>query len=759
MNLIDQIKLLSHNSDNSKDLFELITNYQFDKNELIQIEELAFRVSKFNFKFAVVLFEYLIFNKFNISLNYYHLALIYENNNHLKLALKYYDLAISSDPFNYYPVLNKANILFKQKFYESANNLIDQFLSKNDKIGPLWNLKGLICIQFNLLDDALLFFDCACILEPKNISFLENKALIFQKLGQFKKAISVYIKIIEINSDHFVSHLNLGFCFFNLDNFEQASFYLCRASSINSESYDAWFQLGHVLFQQKNYQSALDAFFNALKINKNSSDLYANIGAIFQIQKDFKSAIEYITHSLIIDESKDFLLGNLSFLNNSIADWSNYDSFCHSLFERAITHNNVIQPFNCLSLTDSVQLQHKISNDWTSLRFPEGDRSFLFPVSANHKIRIGYFSSDFKHHPVSYLIIQLLELANRNKFEIFGFSFSTIDTNSSDAFLNRLYKSFDFLFDLTTYSNSAALEFVRNQKIDIAIDLNGHTQEARTVLFAERLAPIQINYLGFPGTMGSKYHDFIIADPQLIPPEYSPFYSEKIIYLPHLFQVFDAKRVISNKPSKNSLNLPNDKFIFGCFNNTYKITPKIFTSWIKILKEVNNSILWLLQDNQLATNNLKREFNKYGLDLNRLIFTTRTNYEEYLERYQLMDLFLDTFPFNGGTTANDCLWSGTPLITMAGQSYGSRMASSLLKASNLTDLITYSIEEYTCKAIDLGNNPEKIAIYKKQLKEQLENGPSWNMINQTRYIEKAYQNAYEQIKQGQKNLENIIIHE
>jgi len=590
-----------------------------------------------------------------------------------------------------------------------------------------------------------------------DISF--KRILELYSLGNFLKASQILNNLKEKYPYNFILENIHGLIFSSQGKYEDALLKLTKAIKIKPDFVEGYYNIGTIYLKTEKFKEAIIYFKKSLYIKSNQYEAYYNTGLCYlEINNKFE-AINYIKKAYFLNANIDHLLGNLSFLNNSIADWSNYDSFCHSLFERVNTHNNVIQPFNCLSLTDSVQLQHKISNDWTSLRFPESVRSFLFPVSSNHKIRIGYFSSDFKHHPVSYLIIQLLELANRNKFEIFGFSFSTIDTNSSDAFLNRLYKSFDFLFDLTTYSNSAALEFVRNQKIDIAIDLNGHTQEARTALFAERLAPIQINYLGFPGTMGSKYHDFIIADPQLIPPEYSQFYSEKIIYLPHLFQVFDAKRVIGNKPSKNSLNLPDDKFIFGCFNNTYKITPKIFTSWIKILKEVNNSILWLLQDNQLATDNLKKEFNKHGLDLNRLIFTTRTNYEEYLERYQLMNLFLDTFPFNGGTTANDCLWSGTPLITIAGQSYGSRMASSLLKASNLTDLITYSMEEYTCKAIDLGNNPEKIAIYKKQLKEQLEHGASWNMINQTRYIEKAYQNAYEQIKQGQKNLENIVIHE
>lgn len=635
-----------------------------------------------------------------------------------------------------------------------------------------------IIYSFNNNQIESSIFRCEHLLgfDPNNIIANEVLGLIYAMNGKYLSALYYFDKLFSllpnekrISNNYFLVKNNIkiskescnekGEIFFKLQKIEEALFYFRLSLEIDNNQPNIYNNLGLCLFLQKKYSDALIYFKKSLYIKSNQYEAYYNTGLCYlEINNKFE-AINYIKKAYFLNANIDHLLGNLSFLNNSIADWSNYDSFCHSLFERVNTHNNVIQPFNCLSLTDSVQLQHKISNDWTSLRFPESVRSFLFPVSSNHKIRIGYFSSDFKHHPVSYLIIQLLELANRNKFEIFGFSFSTIDTNSSDAFLNRLYKSFDFLFDLTTYSNSAALEFVRNQKIDIAIDLNGHTQEARTALFAERLAPIQINYLGFPGTMGSKYHDFIIADPQLIPPEYSQFYSEKIIYLPHLFQVFDAKRVIGNKPSKNSLNLPDDKFIFGCFNNTYKITPKIFTSWIKILKEVNNSILWLLQDNQLATDNLKKEFNKHGLDLSRLIFTTRTNYEEYLERYQLMNLFLDTFPFNGGTTANDCLWSGTPLITIAGQSYGSRMASSLLKASNLTDLITYSMEEYTCKAIDLGNNPEKIAIYKKQLKEQLEHGASWNMINQTRYIEKAYQNAYEQIKQGQKNLENIVIHE
>jgi predicted O-linked N-acetylglucosamine transferase (SPINDLY family) len=353
---------------------------------------------------------------------------------------------------------------------------------------------------------------------------------------------------------------------------------------------------------------------------------------------------------------------------------------------------------------------------------------------------VGYFSADFKNHPVSLLTAELFELHDKNRFEITAFSFGVDDKSPMRLRLSQAFNSF---IDVSDISDLGIAELSRNLQIDIAVDLGGHTQSSRTGIFSYRAAPIQIGYIGYLGTMGAEYYDYLLAGKTTIPDELQKFYSEKIVYLPS-YQVNDRKRTISERQfTRKELGLPETGFVFCCFNHNYKILPSTFDSWMRILNTVEGSILFLYADNERAKTNLIDEASLRGVDSARLVFGGRIPTEEYLARYRVCDLFLDTFPYNAGTTASDALWVGLPVLTLMGQSFASRMAASLLNAIGLPELITDTQEEYEALAIELGLNPKKLADAKLKLASNRLTTPLFDTPLFTRYLEAVYQKMME----------------
>ena len=361
--------------------------------------------------------------------------------------------------------------------------------------------------------------------------------------------------------------------------------------------------------------------------------------------------------------------------------------------------------------------------------------------SGNQKIRIAYFSADFHNHATGYLMAELFELHDKNQFELVGFSFGPI---AGDEMRQRIEKSFDQFIEVGNQSDMEIAQLSRDLNIDIAVDLKGFTQDSRTGIFANRAAPIQVNYLGYPGTMGADYMDYIIADKTLIPQEAQQAYSEKIAYLSGSYQVNDRKRFISDRQfTRQDLGLPENGFVFCCFNNNFKILPATFAGWMRILKAVEGSVLWLFQDNPWAVENLKQEALNHGVDPSRLVFAERMPLSEHLARHRQADLFLDTFPYNAHTTTSDALWTGLPVLTLMGNSFASRVAASLLNAIGLPELISNSQEEYEALAIELASNPQKLIALKQKLASNKLTTPLFDTPQFTKGLERAYVQMYE----------------
>ena len=434
--------------------------------------------------------------------------------------------------------------------------------------------------------------------------------------------------------------------------------------------------------------------------------------------------------------------GHLLHTKMKICSWSDFELHLENITNKVSANQRVITPFPHLALTDSAIL-HKQS----SVIFAQNKYPFNFALGPipkrpkGNKIRIGYFSADFHNHATGHLMAELFELHDKSRFELIGFSFGPM---ANDEMRQRLEKPFDQFIEVGGKSDIEIAQLSRNLNVDIAVDLKGFTLESRTEIFSYKAAPIQVNFLGYPGTMGSDYIDYIIADSTLIPIQSQQFYSEKVAYLPNCYQPNDRKRTISDKKySRRDFGLPDQGFVFCSFNNNYKILPATFDGWMRILKAVEGSVLWLLEDSAGVVANLKKQAMKQGVNEERLVFAKRITLSEHLARHAQADLFIDTFPCNAHTTASDALWAGLPVLTLSGESFASRVAASLLNAIDLPELITTTQAEYESLAIELACNSKKLDSLKQNLAHNRLKSPLFDTPLFRKNLEAAYIQIYE----------------
>ena len=434
-----------------------------------------------------------------------------------------------------------------------------------------------------------------------------------------------------------------------------------------------------------------------------------------------------------------------------MAEWTGFNGHCQYLVSRLEFGEAVTNPFAFLGLVDHPLAHLKASlvwaNHWHRSTVRLGSSiDVTEKKSLEPKTRIGYYSADFHNHATAYLMAELFEAHDREKFELVAFSFGP---DKQDEMRQRVQAAFDRFIDVRQMSDLEVAQLSRELGIDIAVDLKGYTQDSRPGIFVQRAAPVQVNYLGYPGTMAMEAMDYIIGDPMVIPEGAEPYYSEKIVRLPHSYQVNDAKRRISDKNySKAELGLPEEGFVYCCFNNTYKITPETFDSWMRILKQVQGSVLWLLKDNEEAMNNLRREAQARGVEGSRLVFAPRMELAEHLARHRAADLFLDTLPYNAHTTASDALWAGLPVLTRLGQAFAGRVAASLLRAVVLEELITQDANTYEALAVELANNPQKLQQIKNKLEQNKTGAPLFDAKLFARHLEAAYEKMHERSVKG-----------
>ncbi len=585
--------------------------------------------------------------------------------------------------------------------------------------------------------------------EAKSLEDVFLKTRVNLYFNDYASTFSGYKLLIE-NQFKLVEILNLkARLLIKLKRYGEAENVLLQASVLDGA--DVWFNLGILYSEIKLYQKSNTNFEKFMHLDGSHADALTHMAINFWRLGQPLQSISCCKKALQLDPQWPKILSLMVQQLNINCDWSEYKKLKELLLNEIQNNNLVTIPFVALSLFDDANVQLSVAK--TFVEYENAKSKLLNPVfqpkktNTKTKIKIGYFSPDLGDHAVSKLAVEFFELHDRSQFEIFGFSFLNL---KSTEFKTRVTNSFDHFIDVSLKSNEEVIQIVQQLEIEVAIDLCGLTAENRHNLFQSRVAPIQINYLGYPGTTSIKNMDYILADKVIIPPENQKFYSEKIIYLPDCYQCNDRKRKVSDKEfTRKELGLPENDFIYCCFNNQYKITPDTFDVWMEILKSAANSSLWLFMDNPEAQENLRQEAANRGVNPNRIIFAFPMEHSEHLKRLSSADLFLDTLPYNAHTTASDALWVGVPVLTLQGNAFPARVASSLLHAIDLSELITNSYQEYQQLAIDYALNPEKLISIKEKLATNISIKPLFDTPEFTKNVEKAYQTIYQRYVDNQ----------
>ena len=611
----------------------------------------------------------------------------------------------------------------------------------NPDIASLLN-QSLDALRNSSLEMAELYLKQTLSLEPNNPHSLRLLGVVAAQRADYEKAIEFFSAAIQIAPEIAVAYSNLGNVYARLRQFDQALRAYEQAAVLDPHDAETWSNAGIVFFELKRFEESIDFYDKALAIEPNYAEALCNKGNALNELKRYEEAIACYEKALSINPNIDWAPGVWMHLKLKVSSWDSLEDNLQVLLAKIAAGEKVCNPFPLLAMSDDPMFHRQASAIFAHYQYPTnpalGD---ILKRSKGKKIRIGYFSADFHNHATGYLLAELIELHDKNEFELIGISFGP---SQSDEMRARLEKSFDQFIDASAMSDMEIAQLSRKLKIDIAIDLKGFTQNCRTGIFAYRAAPIQVNYLGYPGTMNADYMDYLIADKTLISQELQQAYSEKIAYLPNSYQANDRKRVISDKVfTKAELGLPEQGFVFCSFNNNFKILPAIFGSWMRILKSVEGSVLWLYQDNETAAHHLRQEAEKHGINPSRLVFAKGMPLAEHLARHRLADAFLDAFPCNAHTTASDALWAGLPVLTLMGNSFASRVAASLLNAIGLPELITRTPQAYEALAIELASNPEKLRNLKQKLASNRLTTPLFDTPQFTKDLERVYVQMYE----------------
>ena len=679
---------------------------------------------------------------------YYHLAITLKDLKRLEESLLNYKKVIEINPNfaqahnnlgNLYKDLNQSNEAIES--YKKALKIQPNFAQAHNNLGNAFK-------DLERPDDAIKSYKKAIEIKSDFAEAFYNLGISLKKIRNLDEAIISLNEAIALKPSFAEAHNNLGSCFTLLGQISKAVVCYKNALNIKPDYAEAHNNLGNALNLIGRVKSAIKSFEKAIIFDAGFAEAHMSLANIFKKLKEGDKSLAFYEKSATINPDLDYLFGDILNIKMHLSIWKDLSINLDELRERIKNKKKVIDSFNLMGLIDEPSLQRIATEISINSAYPRNNTlPKINPYSKHTKIRIGYFSADFREHPVGYLTAGLYELHDRDHFEIHAFSFGIA---SNDELNLRIKAGVDHFHDVDLMSHKEVALLARSLEIDIAVDLGGFTENARTNIFALTAAPIQLSYIGYLGTMGADYYDYLIADPIMIPQENQKHYVEKIVYLPS-FQVNDSKDLPPDTIlSRKDAGLPEKGFVFCCFNNTYKFTPTIFDSWARILKAVKDSVLIIYANNELSKTNLIKEIKKRGLDPERLILGKSIPKPQYLARYRVADLFLDTHPYNAGTTASDALKMGLPMLTYLGRSYQARMGASIVNALNLPEMVTNSLEEYESLAIELATNPDKLKKIKEKLQSNLTTAPLFDTPLFTKNIESAYTQMYERHHAGLK---------
>jgi protein O-GlcNAc transferase len=671
-------------------------------------------------------------------------------------ALDSYGRALKVRPDYAEAYNNRGNTLQELKRFEDALDSYERALKIRPDYAEAHTNRGNALRELRRFEDALDSYERALKIRPDYVEAHTNRGNALRALRRFADALHSYECALKVRPDLAEAYNNRGVTLHDLQRFEDALDSYERALRIRPDYAEAHTNRGNAMRELGRFEDALDSYERALKVRPDLAEAHDNRGGALRELGRFEDALDSYERAMKIKPDLDWLYGAWVRAKLQLCDWADLDAKIAHLLSDVGRGKYSAAPFGLMAFCDSPALQRQAAQLWVAKARPP--RTTL-PASATRarrpRIRLGYYSSDYGDHPVAHLAVGLFEEHDRKQFEVVAFSSGP---SRSDEMSDRLKAAFDRFVDVPGGSDRDVAQLSRDLGIDIAVDLMGFTGNARTGVFAERAAPIQVNYLGYPGTMAAPYIDYLIADATVIPLASRAHYAEKIVYLPHSFQPNDRKRQISElEYSREELGLPPAAFVFCAFNNTYKIAPAIFSCWMRILGKLDGSVLWLASANEAVRANLRREAAARGVSPERLIFAGRlSRAEDHLARHRAADLFLDTYPFNAHTTASNALWAGLPVLTCIGDSYAARVAASLLNAVGLPELVATTQEQYEAMAVELASDPARLTALKEKLDRNRLTMPLFDTELFTRHLEDAYTQMYERY-QGDLSPEHIYV--
>lgn len=696
------------------------------------------------------------------------------------VALGLLERAAKADPAQAMVHFNRGRLLQSLGRPADALNSLDAAVAVEPRYAKAQIARAEVLAALGHTEAAIQAYARAAELAPDDPAAQMGQGELLYRLRRYQEALSCFEHAVRTSPGQAAPWINCGCSFLKIARPAQALDAFDRSLALGAESADVHFNRGLALADLGRHALAVDSYTRALALapylpealgsraaswnqlrrpDQALADLDARValvpasaeahadraGTLFELGRLPEAARAY-EQALALDSGLDFALEALLQTRQALCDWRDFDRRVKEL-ERRVREGLLVSPALSLAILHSAPLQRQCAERYAAFKYPpESDGAPAPRARRDGRIRIGYFSGDFFSHATAYLMAGLFEQHDRDRFEVFAFSFGR--PGGEDAMNARLQAALEHFIDVSGQTDEQVVAQARQLGIDIAVDLKGLTQGARPRIFAMRAAPLQVAYLGYPCTTGMASIDYLVGDPVVVGAD--AHFTEKILCLPHSYQVNDDKRVIASKiPSRRESGLPERGFVFCCFNNLYKITPEVFDVWISLLRQVEGSVLWLLQGSPDATRNLRGRMQSRGLDPARLVFAARTAPPEHLARHGAADLFLDTNPCNAHTTASDALWAGLPVLTCMGETFAGRVAASLLHAAGLPELVAPSLSAYEAAAVELAVDGPKLSALRQRLARNRLSCPLFDTARFTKDLEAGYMMIHERRLAGQ----------
>jgi protein O-GlcNAc transferase len=661
-------------------------------------------------------------------------------------ALASYDRALQLNPQFAEAHLDKGTIHFSDRRFHDALAAYDDALAARPGFAEAWLGRAYALIELGRRDEASAAVDRALALRPDFAEAWVGRGNALLDRDRLQEAAAAYDRALAIRPDLAAACSGHGNIFLRSGRHREAEAAFYRALAADSTFADAWIGRGSVSLALGRHNDALAALDKALALNPSLPHAWLARGQVSYLEKRYDEALADWSKTLALNPEQPGVAAACLRIRQHHCDWAGFEA-AYEAARSSVRSGEIVAPFMFVAIPSTPPEQLQCARAWIESNF----RSVGTPVRRGERhdhdrIRVAYLSADFHQHATAQLMAGVFEHHDRSRFEVRAIS---VGPNDHSDMRRRIEAAFERFVDAQPDGDDQVADMIRTLEVDILVDLKGYTQNARTGIFAKRPSPIQVNYLGFPGTLGAGFIDYIVADRDVIPEHEFDCYAEKIVWLPDSYQANDRYRAIADTPPvRTEHGLPETAFVFCCFNDTYKITPAVFSCWMRILLAVENSVLWLFEENATAAGNLRREAAARGVAPERLVFARRLPNAEHLARHRCADLCLDTLPYGAHTTASDALWTGLPVVTCRGETFAGRVGASLLNAIGLPELVTTTASEYELLAIGLARDPARLATLKAKLASHRLTTPLFDTAQFTRNLEAAYAVMMERYRAG-----------